>query len=305
MIGAVGSALEEEAPGFVLVYGDTNSTLAGAIAASWLGLPVGHVEAGLRSHNRVMREERTRVLVDHLADVLFCPTPLAVANLRSEGVTDGVHQVGDVMYDAALAARAAVEARPDGLCERLAIQPGGYNVATVHRAETTDDAGQLRSVLEYLDRVAEEAPVVFPMHPRTRKAAKEATLSTGRLLVIEPLSYLDMTELVMHARTVYTDSGGLQKEAYFHRVPCVTLRSETEWVETIEAGWNRLWTEPAYAPRHEIAATATLARRSARCSHALPAHEAGHPPTRARDPCALSRDPLVLPRLARRVARLG
>ena len=251
-VEAVGSLLQEVQPTLVLVYGDTSSTLAGAVAASALGIPIGHVEAGLRSYNRVMSEERTRVMVDHVAEVLFCPTGGAVSNLAAEGISDEVHHVGDVMYDAALAARAAVEREPSDLLERLGLEPGAYAVATVHRAETTDDDGQLAAVIEHLRGLATEMPVVFPMHPRTKKAVDALGISTHGLLSIAPVGYLDMTRVVMHAGVVHTDSGGLQKEAYFHRVPCVTLRPETEWVETIEAGWNRLWTVPDYRPRREI-----------------------------------------------------
>jgi len=254
-IDAVSDVLMEEKPDAVLVYGDTNSTLAGALAAAALGVAVGHVEAGLRSYNVAMREERNRVRVDHLSEWLFCPTPNAVANLAKEGVFQRVHHVGDVMYDAALRAREAVEAMPSERFEWQDHAPGESAVATVHRAETTDDPAVLARVLEYLDEEAEKLPVGvmrFPLHPRTRKAIDGAGLSTGHLFVTDPVGYLEMTHLLMTARCVYTDSGGLQKEAYFHRVPCVTLRSETEWVETIDAGWNRLWTEPEYRERREI-----------------------------------------------------
>jgi UDP-GlcNAc3NAcA epimerase len=255
-VAAVGEVLADEQPDAVLVYGDTNSTLAGALAASVLDLPIAHVEAGLRSFNRVMREERNRVLVDHAADLLLCPTQVSVQNLAAEGVTAGVHHVGDVMYDAAIAARRAVEATPSDLHERLGVEPGAYVVATVHRAETTDDPAALTAVLDELRRVASEQPVVFPVHPRTRQAIDAAGLSPALadegLVACAPVGYSDMTRLLLGAVAVYTDSGGLQKEAYFHRVPCVTLRPETEWVETIEAGWNRLWGTPAYRDRHDI-----------------------------------------------------
>jgi UDP-GlcNAc3NAcA epimerase len=253
MIDAVCSSLADEQPDVVLVYGDTNSTLAGAQAAVSLDLPVAHVEAGLRSFNPVMIEERNRILVDRASNLLLCPTPTAVANLEAEGITKGVHHVGDVMYDAALLARAAVGSKPSDLHDRLGVQKGNYAVATVHRAETTDAPGALARVLDDLRGVAADAPLVFPIHPRTRGAIDTAGLSTDGLITCAPVGYFDMTRLVMHARTVYTDSGGLQKEAYFHRVPCVTLRAETEWVETIDAGWNRLWTVPDYEPRREIA----------------------------------------------------
>ncbi len=252
MVHAVGEVLVEERPDAVLVYGDTNSTLAGALAASSLDLPIAHIEAGLRSFNRVMREERNRVLVDHAADLLLCPTPVSVRNLAAEGITNGVHHVGDVMYDAALAARHAVETSPSDLHARLGVEAGAYVVATVHRAETTDDPDALAAVLDELRRVASEHPVVFPVHPRTRAAIDAAGLDLDGLGACAPVGYFDMTRLLLGAVAVYTDSGGLQKEAYFHRVPCVTLRPETEWVETIDAGWNRLWGTPEYRPRREI-----------------------------------------------------
>ncbi|MEX0663504.1 MAG: UDP-N-acetylglucosamine 2-epimerase (non-hydrolyzing) [Acidimicrobiia bacterium] len=244
MIGSVGDALTEENPDAVLVYGDTNSTLAGALAASTLDVPLGHVEAGLRSYNRSMREERNRVLVDHLSQLLLCPTPTAMENLAREGVEQGLHHVGDVMYDAAIAAHEQVANGGDA--------PGAHAVATVHRAENTDDSAMLDKVLGYLRGVAAEHPVVLPLHPRTRKAIDAGRLSTEGLDVREPVSYLEMARLLTTATVVYTDSGGLQKEAYFARVPCVTLRNETEWVETVAAGWNRLWTVAEYEPRREI-----------------------------------------------------
>jgi UDP-GlcNAc3NAcA epimerase len=252
MVEGVGEALQLERPDAVLVYGDTNSTLAGALAASSLGFFLGHVEAGARSFNRAMPEERNRVVVDHLAELLLCPTPRAADNLRAEGITTNVHHVGDVMHDAALRARAEIDARPSDLLDRLGVSPGRYAVATVHRAETTDDPAALRAVLQALRDVAADTPVVFPLHPRTRKATDAAGLSTEGLTTCPPVGYLDMTRLVVGASVVCTDSGGLQKEAYYHQVPCVTLRAETEWVETIEAGWNRLWTTPDYLPRREI-----------------------------------------------------
>jgi UDP-GlcNAc3NAcA epimerase len=251
MVDAIGEVLIAEQPDAVLVYGDTNSTLAGALAASSLKLPLAHVEAGLRSFNRLMSEERTRVLVDHAADLLLCPTTGAVQNLASEGITRGVHHVGDVMYDAVLAARDAVTAQPSDLLDQLGLARAEYAVATIHRAETTDDREALGSALAYL-RAVGGGPVAFPIHPRTRKAIDAAGLTTDGLLTCAPLGYLDMTRLLMQARAVYTDSGGIQKEAYFHRVPCVTLRTETEWGETIDAGWNRLWSSASYQPRHEI-----------------------------------------------------
>ncbi len=252
MVDAVGSVLDNAQPDAVVVYGDTTSTLAGTLAGSSLDLPVAHVEAGLRSFNRAMREERNRVIVDHSADLLLCPTRASVRNLAAEGVTRGVHRVGDVMLDAALLACEVVRREPSNLLALLGVESGAYSVATVHRAETTEDPSALRRILDELRTLALTCPVVFPVHPRTRKAIDAAGLSTDGLLTCAPVGYLDMTRLVLGAVTVYTDSGGLQKEAYFHRVPCVTLRSETEWLETIDAGWNRLWQVSEYRPRREI-----------------------------------------------------
>jgi UDP-GlcNAc3NAcA epimerase len=241
----------EEKPDLVLVYGDTNSTAAGALAAAKLNIPVAHVEAGLRSFNRRMPEEINRVLADHLSEILLCPTATAIANLAAEGITKGVHAVGDVMFDTTLAAIARAEERSK-ILERLALKPGRYAVATMHRAENTDDEERLRAIIAWLERMAKEQPIVMAVHPRTRKRLASLALEPKGLSLIDPLGYLDMARLVHHSSSVFTDSGGLQKEAYFHRVPCVTLRDETEWVETVEAGWNRLWTVSEYRPRRNI-----------------------------------------------------
>ena len=251
MMEALESVLQVERPVAVLIYGDTNSTLAGALAASKLNIPVAHVEAGLRSFNRRMPEEVNRVLSDHVSTVLYCPTSAAVRNLTREGITSGVENVGDVMYDATL--YAATRARQESsILGRLGLADGAYSVATVHRAENTDTVGSLARVVDYLRGRAGEQPIVFPLHPRTRAALERSGLTLEGLTVIPPCGYLDMHRLLQGASTVYTDSGGLQKEAYFHRVPCVTLRSETEWVETVENGWNRLWQGPDYRPRRDI-----------------------------------------------------
>jgi UDP-GlcNAc3NAcA epimerase len=228
--------LLDERPDWALVYGDTNSTLAGALAAVKLRIPVAHVEAGLRSFNRRMPEEHNRVLTDHAADLLLCPTQTAVENLACEGVTRGVHNVGDVMYDAVLHNSGIAEKRSTAL-RRLALKPGGYLLATVHRAENTDDPVRLAAIVEAFGAVGE--PIVFPAHPRTRSALVRLGLSVPtNVQLVEPVGYLDMLMLEKHARSILTDSGGVQKEAYFFAVPCVTLRDETEWVETVEAGWN-------------------------------------------------------------------
>jgi UDP-GlcNAc3NAcA epimerase len=252
MLAGIEEAILAERPDLVLVPGDTNSTLAGALAAAKLRVPVAHLEAGLRSFNRTMPEEVNRVLTDHLSALLLCPTGTAVDNLRREGIVEGVRDIGDVMYDASLFA--AAQARQSRVLERLGLAGRRYAVATVHRAETTDDPVRLRAVIEYLQARAREHAVVLPLHPRTGRAVARCGLDLGAILACAPLGYLDMHRLLQSAVAVYTDSGGLQKEAYFHGVPCVTLRGETEWVETVAAGWNRLWQGPDYAPRHAIAA---------------------------------------------------
>jgi UDP-GlcNAc3NAcA epimerase len=251
MLAALEATIEATAPRLVLVYGDTNSTLAGALAAAKLNIPVAHVEAGLRSFNRRMPEEINRVLVDHASTLLFAPTRTAVANLRREGIERNVHHTGDVMYDAVLLAAGIAQRRSD-ILERLGVAERGYAVATVHRAENTQTAESLAPIIGFLRAQTTHRPVVLPLHPRTRAAAALWGISLEGLLLSPPLGFLDMQRLVRGAALVMTDSGGLQKEAYFHRVPCLTLREETEWVETIEAGWNRLWRGPDYAPRREI-----------------------------------------------------
>jgi UDP-GlcNAc3NAcA epimerase len=239
MLAGLEAQMLARGPDCVLVYGDTNSTLAGALAAAKLGVPVAHVEAGLRSFRRDMPEEVNRVIVDRLADLLLCPTAAAVVNLEREGTTRGVHHVGDVMYDTALfyGERARNESR---VLERLALQPGRFYLVTIHRAENTDRPARLATLLVALAKLAEQADVVLPLHPRTRRAieALHLGLPLSRVRPIDPVSYLDMIRLEQSAHAILTDSGGVQKEAYFHGVPCVTLRDETEWVETVAAGWN-------------------------------------------------------------------
>lgn len=233
-------------PDVVLVYGDTNTTLAGALCAAKLRFPVAHVEAGLRSFNRNMPEETNRVVADHLADLLLCPTRTAVENLAREGISKGVHLVGDVMFDVALHQATRAD-RESTVLARLGLEPRGYALATVHRQENTDQEDRLAGILAGLRSVARGMPVVMPVHPRTRAAiaARGWDAQLEGILATEPVSYLDMVALESHARVVLTDSGGVQKEAFFFGVPCVTLRVETEWVETIEAGANRLagWEE--------------------------------------------------------------
>ena len=251
MLEALEVTLEKERPDAVLVYGDTNSTLAGALAACKVHIPVVHIEAGLRSFNKRMPEEINRVLSDHVSSVLYCPTNAAVENLALEGITVGVEWVGDVMYDVALHAWRRARAESN-IVETLGLTDGAFAVATVHRAENTDDSAALAQVIDYLREHSSRSPIVFPMHPRTRRALDGTGHSLEGLTVIPPCGYLDMHRLLQGATAVYTDSGGLQKEAYFHRVPCVTLRDETEWVETVEHGWNRLWRGSDYRPRRDI-----------------------------------------------------
>jgi UDP-GlcNAc3NAcA epimerase len=251
MLVALDEVITRLAPDLVIVYGDTNSTLAGALAAAKAGVPVAPVEAGLRVFDRTMPEETNRVVVDHLSRLLFAPTKASVAHLAREGIVEGVHHVGDVMQDAVLA-MAALPASGEGVLARLSLTPAAYAVATLHRAATTDSAASLAAAVGYLRRRAEGLPVILPLHPRTRQAADRFGVDLAGLTVIEPLGPLDMQRLLAGCALVLTDSGGLQKEAYFHRKPCVTLRDDTEWSETVEAGWNRLWTVDSYQPRREI-----------------------------------------------------
>ena len=224
-------------PDFVNVYGDTNSTLAGALAASKLHVPVIHIEAGLRSFNKKMPEEINRILTDHVSDFLFCPTTDAVKNLRAENIIDGVHHVGDIMYDAI-----KVFADKFYLPNNIKLQRGKkLSVMTVHRADTTSDAKLLQEVMSFCNSYSDEYNIVFPVHPNTRNKLKEFGIKTGNINMVKPVSYLEMHGLLREAELVLTDSGGLQKEAYFHGCDCVTLRDETEWVETITHGWNSLW----------------------------------------------------------------
>ena len=243
MLIAIERVLQSEKPDAVLVYGDTNSTLAGALAAAKLHIPVAHVEAGLRSFNMAMPEEINRILTDRISHWLFAPTEAAKAHLEREGVSPHrIAAVGDVMYDVALhhGARVHAEGRILG---KLSLAPRSYVLATVHRAENTDDPQRLAAVVTALEIVATQCPVVWPLHPRTRailgRNGQLENLSRS-IHLIDPVGYLDMVQLEKFAAVVATDSGGVQKEAFFYRVPCVTLRAETEWVELVEAGWNRL-----------------------------------------------------------------
>ncbi|AFM43284.1 UDP-N-acetylglucosamine 2-epimerase [Desulfosporosinus acidiphilus SJ4] len=237
MLTKVEEVLLEEKPDWVLVYGDTNSTLAGALAASKLHIPIAHVEAGLRSYNRQMPEEINRVLTDHLSTLLFCPTDQAVHNLALEGLTKGVVRTGDVMADALYfhARRASELRKGDG----LRYPEKSYLLATVHRAENTDNPQRLQGIVEAFSRI--DGQIVLPLHPRTKKLLQDYKISIpGNVQVIDPVGYLEMVLLEKGAELILTDSGGVQKEAYLWQVPCVTMRDETEWVETVQIGWNTL-----------------------------------------------------------------
>lgn len=242
MLEGIETVLRQHSPDMVIVHGDTNSTLAGALAAAKLGIPVAHVEAGLRSGNRRMPEEINRILTDRLAELLFAPTPAAVAHLAREGIDPArTHLVGDVMYDAVLAF--AAHAAESSTVAEARGEGGGYILATVHRAENTGTAAQLLAILEGLATVARTIPVIFPMHPRTRALLDASGVASDRwagVRLLPPVGYLEMLALEAGARLIVTDSGGVQKEAFFHRVPCVTLRHETEWTELLDSGWNRL-----------------------------------------------------------------
>jgi len=225
-------------PDLLLVYGDTNSTLAGALAASKLHIPVAHVEAGLRSFNMRMPEEVNRILTDRISSFLFCPTQTAIRNLKNEGVSSGLSLSGDIMLDVTN----YYKGKADELIslDTWGVTKNHYNLATIHRAENTDDKVRLVSILSALREIADETPVILPLHPRTLQLTVKLGIQDllKGIRIIEPLSYLPMTKLQMNAKTIITDSGGIQKEAFFHRVPCITLRDETEWIETVELGWN-------------------------------------------------------------------
>jgi UDP-GlcNAc3NAcA epimerase len=239
MLTGIEDVLLTEQPDTVLIYGDTNSTLAGALAAAKLGVPVAHVEAGLRSYNRSMPEEINRVVADSLSSLLFCPTDVAASNLRREGITVGVHVVGDVMYDAVLWAVEHSGDNATAMLSRLDLTSKDYLLATIHRASNTDNHENLVALVSALNASGEK--VVFPVHPRTSKALEGAGIVlSDNILAIEPVPYLEMLALESHARAILTDSGGVQKEALWLAVPCITLREETEWVETVECGWNTL-----------------------------------------------------------------
>ena len=245
MVGRMLMALEplliEENPDIVLVYGDTNSTLAGALAAAQLNIPVAHVEAGLRSFKRSMPEEKNRRVTDHLSTLLYCPTQAAVSQLHSEGIHEGVTWVGDLMYDLAL------QVEPDhDILSYFALQKSQFSLLTLHRAETCDDPLIMSERLSWLADQSERHPIVWPIHPRARQALDRLpSIDLKKIKLIEPVGYRQMATFIKNAYEVFTDSGGVQREAFFHQTPCTTLRNESEWPETISAGWNRLWQDRA------------------------------------------------------------
>lgn len=248
MLEGIETLIHQEKPDWLLVYGDTNSTLAGALAAAKLQIPIAHVEAGLRSRNLAMPEEINRILTDRVSAILFCPTQTAVDNLNSEGYpfpAPGLRQqrienVGDVMFDVTLHYR-EMALRQVSL-DQWGLTDGNYALGTLHRAENTDDPDRIESILAALREISSQCPVVLPLHPRTRNllAAQGKQHWLKGVQVLDPVPYLDMQRLEIGARLILTDSGGIQKEAYFHRVPCITLRDETEWVETVTMGWNQI-----------------------------------------------------------------
>jgi len=272
MLKRIEELLAVETPDLVLVYGDTNSTLAGALAAAKLHIPIAHVEAGLRSFNRQMPEEINRVVTDHVSSILLCPTQTAINNLTKEGITEGVQKVGDVMYDA-LCHNLCIAQEDDSVLRRLTVRPKEYFLATVHRAENTDDPVTLDKILRALMKLASGgAQIVFPVHPRTKNlfALAAHSRSCPGLILTEPVSYLDMLVLENNAKAILTDSGGVQKEAFWLSVPCVTLREETEWVETVESGWNFV------VGSNEADIVDCVRRIDGKFSHRSPATDDGH-----------------------------
>jgi len=242
MLSQLEQVFIQEKPDMVVVYGDTNSTLAGALAAAKIHLPVAHVEAGLRSWNRKMPEEINRVMVDHISNLLFCPSDVSINNLKQEGIVEGVIKTGDVMHDSALYCAKKAEEEKENfnrVCEEFNVSSGNYFLATVHRAENTDQIENLKQIISSFDNLPQK--VVWPVHPRTKRTMEENKIVCGNNVVLtSPFSYLDMILFLKNAAMVLTDSGGVQKEAMFFETPCVTLRSETEWTETLESGWNLL-----------------------------------------------------------------
>lgn len=245
MLIEIEKILIEARPDYVLVYGDTNSTLAGALSAVKLHIPVIHIEAGLRSFNKQMPEEVNRILTDHVASLLCCPTFAAIKHLANEGIHKGVHHVGDVMYDAALLFGKLADAS-SSILQEYQLESKQFRLCTIHRAENTDNRERLEEIFKALNQISSpDFPMVLPLHPRTRNYLEKYGMikqieKQKKIKMIPPVGFLDMVMLEKQAATILTDSGGVQKEAYFHRTPCITLRDETEWTETINAGWNQI-----------------------------------------------------------------
>ena len=238
MLKKLEEVLIKEKPDITLVYGDTNSTLGGALASTKLHIKLGHIEAGLRSYDKNMPEEINRVLTDHISDLLFCPTKVSVENLKKEGIKNGVYLVGDVMYDS-LIYNIKIAEKKSEILKKLELNKKDYLLLTIHRAENTDNIENLVKILKALSKIYEK--VIFPVHPRTKNIIEKNKIKIGEnIVLIDPLSYLDFIKLEKYAKKILTDSGGIQKEAYILKVPCITLRDRTEWIETIEDGWNVL-----------------------------------------------------------------
>lgn len=241
MLEGIEKILMDEKPDMLIIFGDTNSTVAGALAAAKLHIPIAHIEAGLRSFNRKMPEEINRIMSDHVSELLLAPTPTAIANLRNEGLEARTISSGDIMYDTVIL-NSKLADQKSTILQRLGLQPKSYAIATCHRAENTNDTQRLANIMNSFNKIADEHfPVVFPMHPRTKNMLPNVLPDwkpSDKLVILEPLGYLDMVQLIANANMALTDSGGLQKEAFFLECPCVTMRDETEWIETVEAGGN-------------------------------------------------------------------
>ncbi|MCP4124416.1 MAG: UDP-N-acetylglucosamine 2-epimerase (non-hydrolyzing) [Bacteroidetes bacterium] len=258
MLREIESVILEDKPDCLLVYGDTNSTLAGALAAAKLHVPVAHVEAGLRSFNKRMPEEINRIVTDQVSTWLYCPTDTACTNLHNEGITNGIYNVGDIMYDAALYYLNRAE-NSSTILDFFGLEPKKYILSTIHRVENTNTVERIGEICKGLALLAESWPVVFPVHPRTRKIILHQGLDThlGKVAMVDPIPFLDMVILQKYASAILTDSGGIQKEAYFYKTPCITVRDETEWVETLTTGWNKL-----VSPDAELIAQTVLSAKS-------------------------------------------
>ncbi|WP_188455301.1 non-hydrolyzing UDP-N-acetylglucosamine 2-epimerase [Virgibacillus oceani] len=241
MLAALEKVMISVKPDIVLVYGDTNSTLAGSLSAAKLHIPIAHVESGLRSFNKDMPEEINRIMTDHLSNWLFCPSQAAVENLKTEGIAENVYLTGDIMYDSVLYFRSQA-AQQSTILQKLSLSKKSYTLATIHRAENTDEPERLQSILTALRKV--KSDILLPLHPRTKSKIDQFKLtdllSSSNIKLVEPLNYLDMLAVTSQAKLILTDSGGLQKEAYMFHIPCITLRDETEWIETVKTGWNKV-----------------------------------------------------------------